>query len=63
MRWYYVEFMLKELNLTQYFDFILPSCVIGYDKPDPIIYKAALEMAGDNIRPDETLHVGDDIET
>ncbi|KAG2226869.1 hypothetical protein INT45_010148 [Circinella minor] len=58
-----LEFMLKDLNLTQYFDFILPSCVVGYDKPDPRIYKAALEIAGGNIRPDETLHVGDDIET
>lgn len=32
----------------------------GIEKPDPRIYKIALERAG-NIAPEETLHIGDSI--
>lgn len=32
--------------------------MVGVEKPDPKIYKMALEMAG-NIAPEETLHIGD----
>jgi FMN phosphatase YigB (HAD superfamily) len=34
------------------------SGVVGVEKPDPRIYKLALEMAG-NIAPEEALHIGD----
>ena len=34
------------------------SGIVGVEKPDPRIYKIALEMAG-NIAPEEALHIGD----
>lgn len=34
------------------------SGVVGVEKPDPRIYKIALEMAG-NVAPEEALHIGD----
>ena len=34
------------------------SGIAGVEKPDPRIYKIALEMAG-NIAPEEALHIGD----
>ncbi|KAI9251821.1 HAD-like domain-containing protein [Phascolomyces articulosus] len=56
-----LESILKDLELVQYFDFIVPSCFVGHEKPDSRIYERALELAG-NIHPNETLHIGDDIE-
>ncbi|KAI9489164.1 HAD-like domain-containing protein [Zychaea mexicana] len=53
--------VLEGLGLAQYFDFILPSCMVGYDKPDKRMYEKALQEAG--VRPEEALHVGDDLET
>ena len=38
-------------------DFILSSCLVGAEKPDPRIFQVALEKAG--TRPEETMHVGD----
>jgi len=32
--------------------------MVGVEKPDPRIYKIALEMAG-NVAPEEALHIGD----
>ena len=34
------------------------SGIVGVEKPNPRIYKIALEMAG-NIAPEEALHIGD----
>ena len=34
------------------------SGIVGVEKPDPMIYKIALEMAG-NVAPEEALHIGD----
>ena len=40
-------------------DFGVFSGMEGIEKPDPRIYKLALERAGNNIRPEEVLHIGD----
>jgi FMN phosphatase YigB (HAD superfamily) len=34
------------------------SGIVGVEKPDPTLFKIALEMAG-NIAPEEALHIGD----
>ncbi|KAI8146349.1 HAD-like domain-containing protein [Fennellomyces sp. T-0311] len=50
--------VIKSLELDPYFDFVLPSCAAGYEKPDAQIFQKACEITG--VRPEEALHVGDD---
>ncbi|KAG2217814.1 hypothetical protein INT45_005415, partial [Circinella minor] len=52
--------VMKSLELNDYFDFVLPSCMAGYEKPEVQIFEKACDITG--VRPDEALHVGDDIE-
>lgn len=47
----------EELNLCEYFAAIVSSYTVGAEKPDPAIFRAALEQVGSE--PAETLHVGD----
>ncbi len=47
----------KELGLEPFLDFIASSSEAGADKPDPAIFRFALERAGTD--PTETIHVGD----
>ena len=47
---------LKALDLAKYFDFLVTSFEVGYEKPDPRIFEVALERA--NVRPSEAIHVG-----
>ncbi|TAK33648.1 MAG: HAD family hydrolase [Chloroflexota bacterium] len=47
----------NNLKLTPLLDFILSSCLVGAEKPDPRIFQTALELAG--VLPEEALHVGD----
>jgi len=47
----------KELGLEPFMDFIVSSGEAGADKPDPAIFRFALERA--NVDPAETVHVGD----
>ncbi len=46
------------LGLTRFFDHIVISSEVGADKPDPFIFRYALEKFG--ISPQDALHVGDD---
>ncbi len=48
---------VKELGLEKYFDVIVFSCDVGVAKPDPTIYRFALEKLGSSAA--ETLMVGD----
>lgn len=48
------------LGLTPLVDFIVISAEVGVRKPDPGIFKLALDRAG--VRPEEALHVGDLLE-
>lgn len=48
---------LERTGLARYLDGAVSSAVVGAAKPDPAVFRAALEVAG--CGPDETLHVGD----
>ena len=45
------------LGLSRLVDFIVISAAVGVRKPDPAIFRMALEKAG--VRPEEAIHVGD----
>jgi putative hydrolase of the HAD superfamily len=47
----------NKLGLESHIDFTVTSGEVGVDKPDPLIFLAALERAGVNAA--ETIHVGD----
>jgi len=52
-----VERLLQQAGLAGYFSFILDSGIVGVEKPDPRIFRLALERAG--VRSDEAVHIGD----
>lgn len=52
---------VKNAHLEKYFDVIVTSGQVGRKKPDPTIYKRALEECG--ILPEEALFVGDTFST
>jgi putative hydrolase of the HAD superfamily len=49
--------ILRNLNLTRYFDSLLISAVTRHAKPSPMLYEMALQRA--NAIADYTLHIGD----
>ena len=49
--------LCRDLGMAPYLDFCLTSADVGVEKPDPAIFRAALERAG--VRPGEAVHVGD----
>ncbi|CAN6866831.1 unnamed protein product [Brassica oleracea var. botrytis] len=56
----YQEVILPALGLNKgEWDFGVFSGMEGIEKPDPRIYKLALERAGNNIAPEQVLHIGD----
>jgi putative hydrolase of the HAD superfamily len=52
-----LETICRELGLEPAFEFILYSAAAGVAKPNPEIFKLALQRIG--LKPDEVLHVGD----
>ncbi|KYK29518.1 MAG: HAD-IA family hydrolase [Theionarchaea archaeon] len=48
---------ISALALDTYFDTIVLSGEVGYEKPDPEIFETALETL--SLTPEETVHVGD----
>ena len=52
-----VEEVIRSQGLRPFFDTVIDSRVVGFEKPDPRIFHHALEVAG--AAPDTTLHVGD----
>ena len=48
---------LQAAGLRQYFDSVIDSSVVGVEKPDPRIFRAALDALG--VAAGETLYVGD----
>jgi putative hydrolase of the HAD superfamily len=52
-----VEQALAEAGLREYFDVVIDSSLAGIEKPDPAIFRAALDALG--VDPDEALYVGD----
>ena len=52
---------LENIGLARYFDFILPSAVVGSAKPDNKIFEEALRLSG--TPPQETCHIGNEVRT
>src|SRR5207253_3744703 len=52
--------ILERLGISKYFRHVFVSSEIGADKPDPEIFRRALEFL--EVQPRDTLHVGDDPE-
>ena len=55
-----LRFILHHLGIAPYFAHVFISSELGADKPDPEIFRRALEVSGFAAR--EVLHVGDDPE-
>ncbi|MGH2368201.1 MAG: HAD-IA family hydrolase, partial [Chloroflexota bacterium] len=53
----WLETLLIRLEIDRYFDFLVVSASVRAEKPDPAIFRAALDQAG--TQPDKALHVGD----
>lgn len=53
-----LRMILEQLAISKYFTEVVISSEVGADKPDPMIYQRAAELAG--VDPDEAMHVGDD---
>ena len=47
----------ERIGLLRHFHDVVDSCEVGVEKPDPRIFRIALERGG--ARPERTLHVGD----
>jgi putative hydrolase of the HAD superfamily len=52
-----VASILEALGFLPYLEFVLDSFVVGIEKPDPRIFRRALEQAG--VAPHEAVYVGD----
>lgn len=52
-----VEALLRDVGLGEALDFVVDSGVVGVEKPDPAIFRLALERAG--VKASEAMHVGD----
>lgn len=52
-----VEQALEAAGLREFFDVVIDSSLVGIEKPDPAIFRAALDALG--VSPEETLYVGD----
>ena len=48
---------MRQIGIRDRFSFLVDSWDVGISKPDPRIFKAALELA--SLRPDEVVYVGD----
>lgn len=53
-----LEEVLENLGWTHYFDGIIASAAVGYEKPAPGIFEEALRMSG--ARREKVVHVGND---
>lgn len=52
-----VESSLEEVGLRRHLDFVIDSCVVGVEKPDPRIFRLALERAG--VEAADATYIGD----
>ncbi len=48
---------IKALGLRDFFEVVIDSAVVGYEKPDPRIFRRALETIG--VEPSRAIYVGD----
>ena len=52
-----IESAFAQAGLTEHFDFFIDSFLVGVEKPDPAIFRFALERA--RVAPDEAAYEGD----
>ncbi len=52
-----IERGIERAGLRRYFEAVIDSQVVGFEKPDPRIFRHALEIAG--AEPERALHAGD----
>jgi HAD superfamily hydrolase (TIGR01509 family) len=52
-----IEELLASVGLAEYFDFIIDSHVVGFEKPDPRIFHLGCERGG--VAPEDVVYVGD----
>lgn len=52
-----VEKCLENAGIRHYFNSVVDSGLVGFEKPDPRLFQYALELSGSV--PEKTLHVGD----
>ena len=55
-----LRMIFEHLGISRYFRHVFLSSELGADKPDPAIYRRALEVSG--FAPGEVVHIGDDPE-
>jgi putative hydrolase of the HAD superfamily len=55
-----LRMILEHLGISKFFSRVFVSSELGADKPDPEVFRRALEFL--KLRPNEALHVGDDPE-
>ena len=55
-----LRFILQHLGVSKYFSYIFVSSELGADKPDPEIFRRAVDVM--HLDANEVLHVGDDPE-
>ena len=51
--------LIQQLGISSYFEKIVVSALVGYEKPHPAIFRIALEDTG--LAAGETVYVGDDL--
>jgi len=56
----WLEHLLEHLEVTPYFQAIVISGIEGVEKPDPRIFRLALDRTG--MAPEDSLYVGDNLE-
>lgn len=50
--------LCDQLGITSFFETVVVSALVGYEKPHPAIFQIALERTG--LSPQEVLYIGDD---
>ncbi len=55
-----LRMIIEHLTISKFFRHVFLSSEMGADKPDPLIFRRALEISG--FAPNEVLHAGDDPE-
>ena len=51
--------LLEQLEISEYFETIVVSALVGYEKPHPEIFRIALERTG--LEPSSVIYIGDDL--
>ena len=50
--------LCDQLGITSFFDAVVVSSLVGYEKPHPSIFQIALQQT--NLAPEEVMYIGDD---